>query len=491
MSLASEPSETQTVESSPALAGDVGRPGRKVFAGMMTLLREALAGAERDYTTGPVGRAVVLLAVPMVLEMTMEATFAICDVFWVSRLGVDAVATVGLTEAVLTLLYALAGGLGIATTAIVSRRIGEGQPARAVTATVQAIILGLGISLLVGVPGALFAPDILRLMGASESVVATGSGYAAVVFGSSVTVVLIFLVNAAFRGAGDAALAMRVLVLANAINLVLDPCLIFGWGPFPEMGVTGAAVATALGRGIGVAYQCWVLTRRTGRIRIRRADLTVHPHEIGQILRLAVGGTLQNLIATASWLALVRIVGAFGSAAVAGYTIAIRIIVFALLPSWGLSGSAATLMGQNLGAGRPERAERSVWIAGWYNVVFLLAVAVAFVAGARPLVGFFSNDPEVLRYGIDCLRWIAYGYGFYGLGMVLVQAFNGAGDTTTPTIINFGCYWLFQIPLAYVLAFTLEWGARGVFVAVPVAESMLTVVAVLVFRRGRWKTRQV
>ncbi|HPC81772.1 MAG TPA: MATE family efflux transporter [Thermoanaerobaculaceae bacterium] len=462
-----------------------------MLVGIMTLLREALAGAERDYTTVPVGRAVIFLAVPMVLEMTMEATFAITDVFWVSRLGVDAVATVGLTEAVLTLLYALAGGLGIATTAVVSRRIGEGQPARAVTAAVQAIILGLAISAVIGVPGALLGGDILRLMGGSESVAATGAGYASVVFGSSVTVVLIFLVNAAFRGAGDAALAMRVLWLANGINLVLDPCLIFGWGPFPEMGVTGAAVATALGRGIGVAYQFRVLARGAGRIRVRRADIAVRLREIGLILRLAVGGTLQNLIATASWIALVRIVGAFGSAAVAGYTIAIRIIVFALLPSWGLSGSAATMMGQNLGAGRPDRAERAVWIAGSYNVVFLLAVAVVFVAGARPLVGFFSHDPEVLAYGIESLRWVAYGYGFYGLGMVLVQAFNGAGDTTTPTVMNFGCYWLFQIPLAYVLAFTLEWGARGVFVAVPVAESLLTVVAVLTFRQGRWKTRQV
>jgi putative MATE family efflux protein len=458
---------------------------------LLAVTREALTSAERDYTTGPIGRAVILLAIPMVLEMAMESLFAICDVFFVSRLGVDAVAAVGLTEAVMTILYSIAGGIGMAVTALVARRIGEKRPDEAVTVTVQAIAVGVAISLLVGIPGGLLAPRLLRLMGAPPAVAEVGAGYVTVLLGASFTVVLLFMINAAFRGAGDAALAMRTLWLANTINLVLDPCLIFGLGPFPEMGLTGAAVATAIGRGVGILYQLAALARGRGQIRVVRAQVRVRLDVIGQLLRVSVGGTMQYLVATASWVALVRIVGGFGAAAVAGYTIAIRIILFALLPSWGLAGSAATLMGQNLGAGRPERAERSVWIAGGFNTVFLLAVAVLFIATARPLVGLFTADEETLRLGAQCLRWVAYGYGFYGLGMVIVQAFNGAGDTATPTWINLGCYWMFQIPLAYVLAYRVGLSALGAFIAIPVAESVVTIVAVLVFRRGRWKNVKV
>jgi putative MATE family efflux protein len=484
--------ESQTREApigqDPAAAGRV--PAHGVRA-LLALMREALSGAERDYTSGPIGRALILLAVPMVLEMMMESTFAICDVFFVSRLGVEAVAAVGLTEAMLTILYSLASGIGIATTATVARRIGEGRPGAALSATVQALAVGLALSAIVGVGGVLLAPRLLQAMGASAAVVATGGGFARVVLGASGTVVMLFIVNAAFRGAGDATLAMRTLWLANGVNLLLDPCLIFGLGPFPALGVTGAAVATSIGRGVGVAYQLVVLLRGRGRLRLGRADLRLRPRLIARLLRLSVGGAMQFLVATSSWIALVRLVGGFGSAAVAGYTIALRIIVFALLPSWGLAGAAATLVGQNLGAGRPDRAERSVWIAGGYNVAFLLAVGIAFVAGAGRLIGLFSADAAVLAAGVDCLRWVAYGYAFYGLGMVVAQGFNGAGDTATPTLINLGCYWSFQIPLAYLLAHRTGLGATGVFIAIPVAEALLTVVAVLVFRTGRWKQRTV
>jgi len=468
--------------------GEAPAAAERGLRALFAVTREALSAAERDYTAGPIGRAVILLAIPMVLEMGMESMFAICDVFFVSRLGVEAVAAVGLTEALMTVLYAIAGGIGMAVTATVARRIGEKRPDEAVSVTVQAIAIGLAVSLLIGVPGALLAPRLLRLMGASAAVAEAGAGYAAVLLGGSLTVVLLFMVNAAFRGAGDAALAMRTLWLANGINLVLDPLLIFGLGPFPELGLTGAAIATAIGRSVGVGYQLAALLRGRGQILLTRSRLRLRLTVIRQLLKVSVGGMLQYLVATASWVALVRIVGGFGAAAVAGYTIAIRIIIFALLPSWGLAGSAATLMGQNLGAGQPERAERSVWIAGALNTAFLLLVAVLFVAGARPMIGWFTSDPEVLRLGADCLRLVAYGYGFYGLGMVMVQAFNGAGDTVTPTWINLGCYWMFQIPLAYLLAYRTGLGANGAFIAIPVAESLLTVVAVLVFRRGRWKS---
>ncbi len=458
---------------------------------LLALLHDALSGAERDYTSGPIGRAVILLAIPMVMEMMMESTFAICDVFFVSRLGVEAVAAIGLTEAILTILYSLASGIGMATTAMVARRIGERRPGAAVSVTVQAMVVGVALSVAISIPGALLAPRLLQTMGASDAVVASGGTFARVVLGSAGTIVMLFVINAAFRGAGDATLAMRTLWLANGVNLVLDPCLIFGLGPFPALGVTGAAVATSIGRGVGVAYQLSVLWRGRGRIRLAPGCLRLRPRLIVRLLRVSVGGAMQFLVATASWVALVRIVGGFGSAAVAGYTIAIRIIVFALLPSWGLAGAAATLMGQNLGAGRPERAERSVWLAGTYNVAFLLVVGALFIAGARPLLGVFTADAAVLAAGIDCLRWVAYGYAFYGLGMVVVQGFNGAGDTTTPTVINVGCYWAFQIPLAYLLAHRTALGATGVFIAIPVAESVLTVIAVVVFRHGRWKSCKV
>jgi len=460
-------------------------------AGIWGTVRLALTGKELDFTTGPIGRAVVLLAIPMVLEMVMESVFALTDAFFVSRLGTNALATVGLTEAMITILFAVAIGSAIATTAMVARRIGEGDKAGAGIAAAQSVLLGLVLTVVVALPGAVFARDLLRLMGGTPELIASGHGYTRVLFGGSATIMLIFLLNAVFRGAGDAAIAMRVLWIANAINIVLDPCLIFGLGPFPELGVMGAAVATTIGRGAGVVIQFWVLFHGGSRIQVRLSDFVPRPRIILRLFRLSVGGILQFLIGTSSWVVMVWIIGGFGSAAVAGYTLAIRLIVFAILPSWGMANAAATLVGQNLGAGSPERAEASVWRTGTYNMLFLVGVAVVFIIFANPLIRLFTEEPDVVRYGVSCLRWVSYGYGFYAWGMVMVQAFNGAGDTYTPTIINFFCYWLFQLPLAYLLAHHTGLGATGVFLAITAAESMIAVVGILVFRRGRWKRRTV
>lgn len=452
---------------------------------------EALRGSEQDYTRGSLGRSIFLLAVPMVLEMAMESVFAVVDVFFVARLGAEAVATVGLTEAVLTLVFAVAIGLSMSTTAMVARRIGERDPHGAAVAAAQAIWIGLTVAAAVGVTGVVFARDVLRLMGGSPELIAAGHGYTSVVLGASVTVVLLFLNNAIFRGAGDAAIAMRVLWLANLINIALDPCLIFGLGPFPELGLQGAAVATAIGRGTGVVLQFWVLLGLQGRVTLDRARMAFDPAVALRLARLSVGGIFQFLIATSSWLGLVRILSLFGSTALAGYTIAIRILIFAFLPSWGLSNAAATLVGQSLGAKKPERAERAVYLTGFYNMIFLSAVGVVFIALARPLVGLFTDQQAVIAVGATCLRVVAFGYPVYAWGMVLVQAFNGAGDTFTPTRINFFCYWLFQIPLAYLLARVAGFDERGVFFAILAAEAALAAVSLLVFRRGRWKLRQV
>jgi len=459
--------------------------------GAWATVKLALTGKELDFTTGPVGRAIVLLAIPMVLEMVMESVFALTDAFFVSRLGTDAVATVGLTEAMITILFAVAAGTGIATTAMVARRVGERDVSGARVAAAQSILLGLALTAVVALPGVLFAEDLLRLMGGTPELIASGHGYTRVLFGGSATIMLIFLLNAVFRGAGDAAIAMRVLWIANACNIALDPCLIFGLGPFPELGVTGAAVATTIGRGTGVAIQLWVLFRGGSRIRVKLEDLLPRARIILRLFRLSVGGILQFLIGTSSWVALVWIIGGFGASAVAGYTLAIRLVVFAILPSWGLANAAATMVGQNLGSGQPERAETSVWRAGLYNMIFLLAVAVVFIAAARPLIGIFSTESDVLKYGISCLVWVSVGYPFYGWGMVMVQAFNGAGDTYTPTVINLFCYWLFQLPLAYLLAHGTRLGATGVFIAITIAESLIAVVGILIFRRGKWRLREV
>lgn len=469
------------------------RPVNKVttFGKVRSVLREAIVGTNRDFTEGSIGFAVTLLAIPMVLEMSMESLFGLIDVFFVARLGSDAIAAVGLTESMLTVVFAVALGLSIATTAMVARRTGEKDSQGASLAAGQAILLGIAVSIPIGLVGILFTPDLFRLMGASESIIQTGSGYGAIIIGGNVVIMLLFLINAVFRGAGDAATAMRVLWISNAINIVLDPCLIMGLGPFPEMGVTGAAIATNIGRGAGVFYQLMILFGGRSRISVNAAHLKIDPRVMLNLLRISIGGMFQYFVATASWLGLVRIVAVFGSAALAGYTIAIRLIVFAILPSWGMSNAAATLVGQNLGAGKPHRAERSVWVTGFSSMVFLGIVTVIFVTNAERLIGLFTNDMSVMSYGVDALRFISYGYVFYAYGMVMAQAFNGAGDTVTPTLINLGCYWVLQIPLAYVLAISTNHGARGVFLAIIIAESLIAVIGILLFRRGRWKTRKI
>ena len=459
--------------------------------GWWATVREALRGSHHDYTAGPIGRAIILLAIPMVTEMVMESVFAVVDVFWVAHLGPNAVAAVGLTESMLTLVYTAAMGLSIGVMAMVARRIGEKNPDGAAETAVQGIALGLMVAALTGTLGAVFAPRLLGIMGGSPEVIAMGSGYTRVMLGGNAVILLLFLINATFRGAGDAAIAMRVLWLANWINILLGPCLIFGLGPFPELGVKGAAIATTIGRGTGVLYQVYRLLRRDGRIVIHRDQLRLRPAVMRTLLRLSGSGTFQVLIGSASWIFLVRIVSTFGSEAVAAYTIAFRIIIFALLPSWGLSNAAATMVGQGLGAGKPERAERAVWIAGIYNMCFLGGVGLVFVLLAGPIVRLFTTNPAVAPVAAMGLRIVSYGYLFYAWGMVLTQSFNGAGDTWTPTWLNLCCFWLWEIPLAWLLAVHFALGPRGVFLAMTTAFSTLAVASAILFRRGRWKLRSV
>jgi len=452
---------------------------------------EAIRGTQQDFTEGSISRAVLLLATPMVLEMFMESLFAIVDVFWVTRLGSNAIATVGLTESMLTLVFSVAMGVSMSATAMVARRIGEKDPRGAATAAVQAIVLGVALAVLMGAPGFWFAPRLLQWMGAPADLVRMGHRYTAIMLGGSVSVMLLFLNNGIFRGSGDASVAMRVLWVSNLINLILDPCLIFGLGPFPKLGVTGAAVSTLTGRSFGVLYQLWILTRGHSRIVVRPMDIRVVPRVIVSLVRVSTTGVMQFGIAHTSWIALVRIISTFGSAAVAGYTIGIRIFIFAILPSWGLSGAAATMVGQNLGAHKPERAERAVYLTGFYNMLFLSVVAAVFIALPGPIVRLFTSDPTVAPYAVDCLRIIAYGNLAYAYGMVMVQAFNGAGDTVTPTIINVFGFWLCEIPLAWVLAYPSGLAVRGVFISIPVSELLITLAGLAVFMRGRWKKSRI
>ena len=459
--------------------------------GLWSAVRESLRGSHRDYTSGPIGRAIILLAIPMVLEMCMESIFVLVDIKWVSYLGEDAMATVGITESLMTLVYALAIGLSIGATATIARRIGEKNPEGAARAAVQAVALAFIISAIIALIGAPLAPRLLSWMGAAPAVIARGSGFTRIMLAGNATVVLLFMINAVFRGAGDAAIAMRVLALANAINILLGPCLIFGLGPFPKMGIVGAAVATNIGRGTGALYALSRLVRSGGRFDIRRHHLRLEPAIMARLVRLSGTATFQVFIGMASWVGLVRIISSFGTHAVAGYIVGMRVIVFALLPSWGMSNAAATMVGQALGAKKPERAERAVWKAGFYNVLFLGSVGLIFVLFARQIIGLFTHDPNVVPYGVDCLRIVAYGFLFYAYGMVLTQSFNGAGDTWTPTIINLFVFWLWELPLAYVLAKVFGLGPRGVFLAIMIAFSTLAIVSALVFRRGKWKGHKV
>jgi MATE family, multidrug efflux pump len=460
-------------------------------SGLWTTLREAVRGSSIDYTTAPIGRAVVMLAVPMVIEMAMESIFAVADVFWVAHLGAGAVATVGLTESMLTMIYTAAMGVSIGAMALVARRMGERDEEGAARAAGQSIVLGVMVAALIAIVAAPRASSLLQMMGASPAVVASGTGFTRVMLGGNVTILLLFLINAVFRGSGDAAIAMRVLWLGNLLNIALGPCFIFGLGPFPELGVTGAAVATNIGRGTAVIYQLVTLARGRGRVRVGLRHLRLDLSIMKSVLRLSGSGTIQILIGTASYVGLVRILSVFGSDALAGYTIGIRIIVFALLPAFGISNAAATMVGQNLGAGRPDRAERAVWTAAIYNMIFLGAVGLLFLIAAGPIAGLFTDDPLVLPYAVGCLRIVSLGFVFYAAGMVLTQAFNGAGDTWTPTWLNLFVFWLWEIPLAYVLAIVFGMGPRGVFVAITVGFSTLAVLSAWLFKKGRWKTRVV
>ena len=454
-------------------------------------IREALRGSHQDFTSGDLNRAILLLAIPMVLEMVLESLFAIVDVFFVGRIGANAVATVGLTESLLSLVFAVAMGLSLSTTAMVARRIGEKDPEGAAVAGVQAIILGLTVSVVVGVPCLIYAPRLLQLMGASPEIVASGSGYARIALGGSGVVLMLFLNNAIFRGAGDAAIAMRLLWVSNIINLVLDPCLIFGLGPFPRLGVTGAALATFTGRSIGVGYQFYRLLRGSERLRILRRQIRVNFEILWRLVRVSLTGILQFAIAHTSWIGLVRIVSIFGAAALAGYTIAIRILIFVILPSWGLSNAAATLVGQNLGAGQPDRAETSVWRTGFYNMLFLGTIGVIMVLFAEPIVGLFTHDTEVLPLAASCLRILSYGNIGYAYGMVMLQAFNGAGDTITPTWVNLFGFWFLEIPLAYWLAIPMGLRSKGAFFSIVVAEAAIAAAGIVLFKRGRWRKQKI
>ncbi len=447
----------------------------------------ALRGSRADYTRVPLPRAILLLALPMMLELVMESTFGLVDIYFVGKLGSEAVATVGLTGSVIILVFAVAMGLCMGTTAMVSRRIGEGEPKAAGVAAWQAIVVGVAVSIPIGIFGYFFASKMLRLMGGSESIVA-GYGYTAVLFAGSATIFLLFLNNAIFRGAGDAAVAMRVLWFANIINMILDPLLIFGLGPFPELGLTGAAVATTIGRGMGVVYQLCILFRARERIAITRESLRWSPDITKRLLRVSATAMMQFLVGTAAWLGVTRIVALFGDTTLAGYTITLRLIHFAILPSWGVSNAAATLVGQNLGAKKPDRAEKAVYITGFVNFGLLAAIAVVFWAFAGPLTGAFTSEPSVFDVGVKSLKIISGGYVFFGFSMVFSQAFNGSGDTGTPTLLNFFCYWCWQLPLAYYLSRTLGIGVEGVYYAVIVSGATWALVGWLLFRRGQWKT---
>jgi putative MATE family efflux protein len=460
---------------------------KKLVSSFWDILKSALKGEETNIVDGNLDRAIIILAIPMMLEMIMESLFAIVDIFFVSKIGVNAIAVVGLTESLLTIIYSLGIGLAMGTTAMVARRVGEKKYDKAAVSGVQSIYLAFILSMIIGIPGYIFAEDLLRLMGASEIVISEGVGFTKLMIGSNIIIMLLFLINGIFRGAGDAALAMRTLWISNGINIILDPVLIFGLGPFPEMGLEGAAAATIIGRGLGVVYQFVHLFRGKGVIKVHKENWQFRSPIMFKLIKVSAGGTGQFLIASASWIFLMRIMSVFGSSALAAYTIAIRVMIFTLLPAWGIANAAATMVGQNLGANRSDRAEKSVWRTGLYNMVYMGIVMVIYLFMADEIISFFTEDPVVVDLATKCLMTLSYGYILYALGMVIIQSFNGSGDTKTPTIMNFFLYWMFQIPLAYLLAIEFSAGPEGVYWAILIAEIMLTVTAFILFRRGKWK----
>lgn len=454
-------------------------------------LKIAVSGKEQEFTKGSIRRAVFMLSIPMILEMLMESIFAVVDIFYVSKVSVNAVATIGLTESVVTLVYAVAIGLSMAATAIVARRIGENDREGASKATVQVIFLGIAVAAVISVIGILFPKDILALMGGEPDLIAEGYGYTQVLLGGNVTIMLLFLINAVFRGAGDASIAMWTLILSNGLNIILDPMFIFGFGPIPAFGVEGAAIATTIGRGSAVLFQLAVLFYGWSKIKVGFKDLVLRVGVMLNLIKVSLGGIGQFLIGTSSWVFLMRIMSEFGSEVLAGYTIAIRVMMFTFMPAWGMSNAAATLVGQNLGAKQPDRAEQSVWQTGKYCAIFMGLVSLAYLFFAPQIISWFTNEANVIDNGSLCLRVIAAGYIFYAYGMVVINSFNGAGDTETPTIINFICFWLFQLPFAYLMAITFDFGPTGVFLAIVLAEVLISVIAIIWFRKGKWKLKQV
>ena len=454
-------------------------------------LKEAITGKEQEFTSGSLRKAIFMLSIPMILEMLMESIFAIVDIIYVSRVSVNAVATIGLTESVITLVYAVAIGLSMAATAIVARRIGEKDIVGANQAAVQVILLGTVIAVLISIFGIFYSEEILALMGAAPDLIEEGSGYTKILLGGNITIMLLFLINAIFRGAGNASIAMWTLVLSNGLNIILDPIFIFGLGPIPAYGVEGAAIATTIGRGTAVVFQLIALFYGFGKIKIVFKDLVIRTAVLFNLVKVSLGGIGQFLIATSSWVFLMRIMSEFGSEVLAGYTIAIRIMMFTMMPAWGLSNAAATLVGQNLGANKPERAENSVWKTGKYSAYFMGIVSIVYLVFANTFLSWFSDNPNVIKYGALCLQVIAIGYIFYGYGMVVIQSFNGAGDTKTPTYINFVCFWLFQLPFAYLIAIELDGGPLGVFLSITLAEVLIAIIGIILFKKGKWKTAQV
>ena len=452
---------------------------------------DAVRGKQTDFTSGSIRKAIFMLSVPMVLEMMMESIFAIVDIAYVSRVSVNAVATIGLTESVITLVYAIAIGLSMAATAVVARRIGENDTEGASQAAVQAIVLGIIVALIIGSVGLLYSKEILSIMGGASDLIEEGSGYTKWLIGGNLTIVLLFLINAIFRGAGDASVAMWALIVSNGLNIILDPIFIFGWGPIPEYGVMGAAIATNIGRGTAVIFQLVILFRGGSRIKLGLRNCVVRLKIMFNLIKVSLGGIAQFLIGTSSWVFLMRLMAEFGSEALAGYTIAIRVMMFTFMPAWGMSNAAATLVGQNLGAKKPDRAEKSVWLTGRYNAYFMLLISIVYLIFAKPIVGLFTDVPSVIANGALCLQVVASGYVFYAYGMVVSQAFNGAGDTRTPTKINFIAFWLVQLPFAYLVSIYLDWGSLGVFIAIVLAEVLLSVMAILWFRKGYWKQTKV
>lgn len=458
---------------------------------ILSYFKIAITGKEQNFTSGSIRRAVFMLSVPMVLEMMMESIFFLVDAYYVSSLGANAIAAVGLTESVLTLVYAIAIGLSMGVTAIVARRVGENDINGASQAAVQSIFLGVVISLVISVLGVVFPKEILGLMGAESDLIAEGYGYTQILLGGNVTIMLLFLINAVFRGAGDASVAMRVLIFSNVLNIILDPIFIFGFGPVPAFGVQGAAIATTIGRGSAVLFQLLILFYGWSKIKITFKDIVFRAAIMLNLIKVSLGGIGQFIIGTSSWVFLMRIMAEFGSEVLAGYTIAIRVLMFTLMPSWGMSNAAATLVGQNLGAAKPERAEQSVWKTAKYNALFMGAVSVFYLVFAEAIIRIFSKETLIVEYGALSLRVIAAGYIFYAYGMVIIQSFNGAGDTKTPTIINFFCFWVFQLPFAYFVALVMNWGAIGVFWAITFAELLIAVLAVFWFKKGKWKEVKV